>query len=184
MKRFYIATFEGNLIGGIVSLEEGDPKITQESMLICSNYDQLNSKTQVIDKREIVGDHVVLTFRAKPISPNYLTNLKKKKHDEINAERDQRESSGFTYLDKVFDSDRKSLTRITIFVQKAQNEDVDFSQEWTCKDNSTIVLSKAQILQLPSVISQYMNQLHDHAQSLKQQLQNAETEDQILAIVW
>lgn len=100
----------------------------------------------------------------------------------FNAERDRREEAGFGYLGKVFDSDSRSVQRITVSVQAAQAAlavGAPFSVEWTTQDNSKIILDAAQMMGVPVALAQYADALHVHASARKAQIAAA-TEAELL----
>lgn len=99
--------------------------------------------------------------------------------NKINEKRDSIESSGFPYLNKIFDSDPRSVQRINTVVQTAQvamATNTPFEISWTTADNSIIVLSIQDILGIPVALALYANALHQHASSLKNQVRDALTD--------
>ena len=94
------------------------------------------------------------------------------------------EAQGFTAFGKVFDSDTSSIQRITLLAQSAQSADESYTREWTCADNSVVVLTKAQILSLPSIIADASNALHVKTINLKALVDSATTVEGINLIQW
>lgn len=88
----------------------------------------------------------------------------------INLERDRRETVGFSYLGKMIDSDPRSVQRINTAVQAAQaahGAGQTFSIEWTCADNSTLMLDGSQMIAMPLALAIHGNTIHQHAKALK-----------------
>jgi hypothetical protein len=103
----------------------------------------------------------------------------------INTERNRREMGGFTYLDKTFDSDQTSVTRINAAVNTAVAAILTisvFSVEWTCKDNSTIALDAQQFLGLASALAQHSNAQHVRGRGLKDQTEAAQSEADLVVV--
>lgn len=116
-----------------------------------------------------------------------LEDLKRQKHDEINDMRDKTEQGGFEYLDKVFDSDPISCQRMSCAAQAMQAaamvEDVPVIT-WTCKDNTTIDLNAQQLMGLVVALAEWSNSCHVKATTLKQQVENAQSKEELDKIVW
>jgi hypothetical protein len=110
--------------------------------------------------------------------------LKEAIRRKINSQRIIAEKFGFEAFGKIFDSDPASLARINVAVSMARTESENFSVEWTCKDNSTIVLTREMILQLPTYIFQAGLSIHLKAQNLKNMIEIAASEDELLEIDW
>lgn len=68
--------------------------------------------------------------------------------------------------------------------QAAQLAPADFSIEWTCRDNSIITLSRDQLIQMPLIMAQASNTLHEKARTLKAQIDAATSIEEIEAVAW
>ncbi len=113
--------------------------------------------------------------------------LKEIKQHEINATRDSIEVSGFEYLGSVFDTDEKSFMRILgadNSASKAIQAGLPFEIEWTLADNSKRILTAEEILGFIPAFANYSNTLHIKANTLKQEVQNAQTKEELDNIVW
>lgn len=116
-----------------------------------------------------------------------LEEVKLYKKEEINNIRDFKETEGVPYLDKVFDSDPRSVQRITSVVQLAQislANSQPFSIDWTVQDNTIITLDALQMIGLLQALVIYAGGLHEHAKVLKAQVDSATTKAQVEAITW
>lgn len=121
-----------------------------------------------------------------PSSPKGVTwisldKLKILQRNEISIARNIAEQSGFTYLNKVFDSDQLSCMRISLI---AQTLGEDETVVWTCKDNSIIELSKAQMLDLAKGLARWSSLCHERSTKLKKMIDAAQTPEAIIAINW
>ena len=116
-----------------------------------------------------------------------LDELKQAKRDEINAARDNAEQGGFEYMGKIFDSDPVSCQRIALASQTAlisKQASQEFSVEWTCQDNSKILLSADDTIGLSVALTQWSNICHVKASELKALVEQATTQEEVDAINW
>ena len=102
----------------------------------------------------------------------------------INAARNLSELNGFAAYGKTFDSDPVSVQRISIGVQSANAVGESFSINWTCADNSVITLDYSQMIALPVFMANAANQLHIKARDLKDQIDAAQSLEEINNISW
>lgn len=103
----------------------------------------------------------------------------------INTERDRREELGFPYRGKWLDSTPRSVQRITAAALAAQAvlaTGQPYSVDWTCADNSTLILDAAGVIGIPVALAQHAAALHDHARSLKAAVYAADSEAALAAI--
>lgn len=88
----------------------------------------------------------------------------------VKRTRDRIETQGFSYLGRLFDSDERSVQRITAAALTAQVIGSGFAIEWTAADNSAVALDQATMLGMPAALAMHANALHQHAASLKVQI--------------
>lgn len=115
-----------------------------------------------------------------------LEELKAEKRAEINQERDKAEQGGFKYLGRTFDSDPISCIRIQGAAQMASQlpKSTEPAINWTCKDNSTIMLTVEELLGLSNALVAWSNECHQKATSLKEQIELAKSKEDLDKIVW
>lgn len=116
-----------------------------------------------------------------------LEELKALKREEINKARDNAEQGGFEYLGKMFDSDPVSCQRIALASQTAlisKQASQEFSVEWTCQDNSKIILSADETIGLSVALTKWSNECHIRAGKLKILIDEAKTKEEVDAINW
>ncbi|MCP1290752.1 DUF4376 domain-containing protein [Chromobacterium sp. S0633] len=105
----------------------------------------------------------------------------------ITAERDRLEAAGFPYLGKVFDSDPRSVQRITsaaLAAQSAKAIGVPFEISWDAADNSVMKLDADGALGLPIALATYVAGLYTTARELKALIDQAATVETAEAIRW
>lgn len=123
----------------------------------------------------------------EPKEQSDLDYAKQQRWARIIAIRDGLEGEGFTYLEKPFDSDERSIMRIGITAQAAlaaKVNDVDFQVDWTCADNSVISLSREQIIDLPCALAAHANTIHLQARTLKKALDDAGSIAEVEMVRW
>ena len=116
-----------------------------------------------------------------------LEELKLEKRAAINAARDAAEQGGFEYMGKIFDSDPISCIRIQGAAQSMQAAimaEVVPTITWTCQDNSTIELTAQELMGLSVALAEWSNQCHIKATTLKEQIENATSEEELEQIKW
>lgn len=113
-----------------------------------------------------------------------IEELRDQKRSEINTARDKSEQGGFEYLGKTFDSDPISCQRISCAAQAMSISQEDITITWTCQDNSTIELNKTQLLELVVALAAWSNECHQKASKLKEQIEKANTKEELDKIVW
>lgn len=125
----------------------------------------------------------------EPLPEPTLEELKLKKHNEINTIRDNIEQGGFMYMGKIFDSDSISCQRISCAAQALQFMHLNNSGEvptitWTCADNSHIKLTALDLAGLVVALADHSNKCHEKATQLKEQVEKAQTKEELDKIVW
>lgn len=120
-------------------------------------------------------------------TPEALAQAKEFAKSRITLSRDAAERSGFVAYGKVFDSEDKAIQRLQGAAQAAayaKQLGKDFSVEWTCADNSTILLDADMMIEIPIIMTQTADYLHQKARALKKQIESAESIEAIESIVW
>lgn len=113
-----------------------------------------------------------------------IEEVKQAKWEEIKARRDAEEQSGCPYMGSVLDSDSLSVQRINTAVQAAQVVGESFAVDWTMKDNTVIHMTYPDVLGMPAALAVFSNQLHMKAREKRDQINAAETIEEVNAIEW
>ena len=103
-----------------------------------------------------------------------LTNYKQELKQIIVKRREDDEMAGFTYNGKEYDSDLKSIIRISNAAQVAVTNP-NFSVFWTAKDNTESLLTGAELIGLQAALVAHISVIHINSRSLKQQIDSATT---------
>lgn len=154
-----------------------------------NTYDELKNNSMEFDKIEETTDTYTLINGKYQLTLTPLDNLKIKKKEEINRARDKAEQGGFEYIGKVFDSDQISCQRISTAAQALQFMDLNESGSipvitWTCADNSKIDLTASDLAGLVIALMEHSNSCHQKATELKEQIDAAETKEELDNIKW
>lgn len=128
--------------------------------------------------------------RWKAVGKPPVRTLEQAKADaiaQINSRRDTLEAAGFEYLGKVFDSDARSVQRISVAVLAAQAAiaaQAPFSIDWTVQDNSVVTLDAEAMVGMPAVLAAYALGLHEHAKGQKVLIEAAGTIEEVEGVIW
>ena len=121
------------------------------------------------------------------LSPEGLQALQQIALERINLSRNAAERRGFEAFGRLFDSDDKSVQRISLAAQAAsiaKQLGNTIAIEWTCADNSVVLLNEDQLLSLPMILAQSGDALHQKARGLKAQIMQTKTLEEINSITW
>lgn len=106
----------------------------------------------------------------------------------IKAARDAAINAGVTYNGDVYDSDATAQLRVTGAAQTAQLQiaagNAAFSITWTLQNNSTVVLTAQEVIDMALAVSANYQALFSKGQGLRAQIAAATTQAQLDAIVW
>lgn len=136
---------------------------------------------------EIVQGYDGKYYFASQCPEQPLEELKLIKRAEINKARNEAEQGGFTYMNKVFDSDQVSCQRISCAAQAMQM--VSMSTEtptitWTCQDNTAIDLTAQELMGLVVALAEWSNSCHQKATALKAQIEACRNKEELDLIKW
>lgn len=108
------------------------------------------------------------------VTPKSVESIREVLKGKVKALRDQKETEGFAYMGKTFDSDERSVLRITQAALTAQVVGPTFTIDWTAADNSVVTLDYAGMLGMPAALAVYANQLHQAAKTHKEAIDAAD----------
>ena len=121
------------------------------------------------------------------LKQNYLAEAKERARERINVARNAAELEPFAAFGKAFDADDKAIQRILGAAQAAvvaKQLGQPLSIEWTCADNTTLIMDADMLIEIPVILAQTADALHQKARALKAQIDAATTLNEIAAIVW
>lgn len=101
------------------------------------------------------------------VTPKSVESIRDMLKTKVKAMRDQKETEGFIYMTKPFDSDERSVARITSAALTAMAVGPTFTIDWTAADNSIVTLDQAAMLGMPAALAMNANALHSAAKAHK-----------------
>lgn len=113
-----------------------------------------------------------------------LEYIRNKKWEEIKKARNDAETSGCPFKDKILDSDQRSVTKINVMIEAAKQVGESFTIDWTMQDNSVLTLTYEDALSIPLILAQYSNLLHEKARVYREQIYNETNIKNIMNIKW
>ena len=128
-----------------------------------------------------IGDppssHHIFDYAFKQwVDPRTLNEIKNQKWQEIKKQRTQLEFGGFIFEGGLYDSDEISQGRI----MGAALAGMD--QVWTLKDNSTRLLTAAQLVELYAAMAQHVAQCHERGRIARAAIEAAQTKEEVEAV--
>ncbi|MFU9046367.1 DUF4376 domain-containing protein [Acinetobacter tibetensis] len=158
------------------------------NMIVGTTYVTLDRLTEYTAEAKLeITDKLAVLGLVDPREPTDLEDAKQQRWARIVAIRDGLEGEGFTYLNKPFDSDERSILRIGITAQAAMAAALtgaDFSVDWTCADNSILSMTRDQVVGLPVALAAHANEIHLQARNLKVALDNAGSIAEVQLVQW
>jgi hypothetical protein len=119
----------------------------------------------------VTGDAVEYVVEAIPLKDKQAEVI-----SAINATRDRKETEGFDYLGKRFQSDERSAARIANAALTASTSIATgqpFSVDWAAADNTTVTLDAGGMLAMQAALTQRAAILHYYGRSLKARVEAA-----------
>lgn len=120
-------------------------------------------------------------------TPEAVTNARAAARERINVARNAAEREPFAAFGKTFDADDKAIQRILGAAQAAvvaKQLGQPLSIEWTCADNTTLAMDADMLVEIPVILAQAADTLHQRARSLKAQIDAATSLAEIEAVTW
>jgi len=113
-----------------------------------------------------------------------LDALREKKWTAIKALRERAEFSTFEWDGSVFQADERSQARLQLALSEALRVGDTFTVEWTLADNTTRVLSAADVASALGALGAHTLGVHARARELRALIDAALNESELDAIQW
>lgn len=113
-----------------------------------------------------------------------LEYVRNKQWEEIKVARDNTETSGLPFKDKVLDYDMRSAFKLDIAMETAKQVGESFSIDWTMQDNTVMTLTYSDLLSIPLIAANYSNELHKKARAYRDKIYNITDIKAITEIKW
>lgn len=113
-----------------------------------------------------------------------LEEIKQAKLVELKSMRDTLEVEPIEYNGNLFDYDEKARDRINAAIISLELAPVGTSLSWTTADNKEATVTANDLKAVIANVAIRSNELHVRYRTLKEQVNNATTVDEVNAIVW
>ena len=133
-----------------------------------------NNNATVEDK----GDYYEVVAIPEPS----LEEIKERKIAELKSIRDTQEVADIQVNGHLFDYDEKARERINAAIVA-----LDLTQgtiTWTLADNTDTEVTSSDLKYVIAMVAQRSNTLHVKYRTLKEQVENAQTKEEVEAITW
>lgn len=168
----------------IISAERDKKQVEDAQIIYGYSFDEIKEISEEEHKFDYIQGYDGYFYLKENVPSIPIDILKTNKRAEINQARDNAEQGGFEYLGKMFDSDQVSCQRISCAAQAMALAPEGSTITWTCQDNSTIDLTASELVGLVVALAQWSNTCHQKATILKEQIELAETEEELEKIQW
>lgn len=103
---------------------------------------------------------------------------------ELKAERDNKEVEPITYNGNSYDYDSKARERINAAIIALDQQGADAAIAWTTADDNDVTVTAADLRAVIAAVAMRSNALHVKYRTLKQQVQECKTMEELEAIKW
>jgi hypothetical protein len=151
---------------------------------------QIHRAVSLIIREDGTQEFEVVPLEGPPAPPNmtgYLAYLREERWEAIKKIRSEREFGEFIWDGSSFNSDALSQSRIQGAAQLAmlaQAAGQPFAIDWTLADNTVRNLSGSEVIAVGMALGVHIQTQHGIARLLRQQIQEAQTKEQIEAVDW
>ncbi|WP_337372270.1 DUF4376 domain-containing protein [Phascolarctobacterium succinatutens] len=111
-------------------------------------------------------------------------NVRAHKIFELKAERDNKEVEPITYNGNSYDYDSKARERINAAIIALDQQGADAAIAWTTADDNDVTVTAADLRAVIAAVAMRSNALHVKYRTLKQQVQECKTMEELEAIKW
>lgn len=122
---------------------------------------------------------VIITHEEEP-----LEVIKQRKITELKYQRDKAEVAPIAYNGHSFDYDDKARDRINAAIIALDQQGADAAIAWTTADDNDVTVTAADLRAVIATVAVRSNALHVKYRTLKQQVQECKTMEELEAIKW
>lgn len=127
----------------------------------------------------LAGLGVTVVYEEEPIE-----NVKQRKIMELKRQRDTAEVEPIEYNGHSFDYDDKARDRINAAIIALDQQGADAAIAWTTADDNDVTVTAADLRAVIAAVAMRSNALHVKYRTLKQQVQECKTMEELEAIKW
>jgi hypothetical protein len=176
--------------GDLIDLNEGDNLLILKGRLTTPSgpvsegqHVKASKPVSLFCAQDVVMYHWNTAEVQLRYSHDPLANAKAQRWELIKGLRNIRDTSGFRYLDKWFDSDTAARRNISDAVQIASLA-ANYTVEWTLADDSSILLNAEQVKGMGIALGTHVNQNHQISKNLRSQIMAATTLQEVEGVRW
>lgn len=180
-----------------IHADAGGIKTSSNSILIDSSCITEADDMRIIEEYRVLDGALCYTGQppsayhtfdvvAREFKPN-ADVLRKERLADLKKDKQNCLNGGFEVFGVIFDSDANSRLALQIAYNVAQASillGLDYSEEWILKDNSTIMLSANDMVEVFSALGRHVSYISAKAQSLRKSILSANTLEEILHLTW
>lgn len=113
-----------------------------------------------------------------------LEVIKQRKITELKYQRDKAEVQPIEYNGHLYDYDSKARERINAAIIALDQQGADADIAWTTADDNDVTVTAADLRAVIAAVAVRSNALHVKYRTLKQQVQECKTMEELEAIKW
>lgn len=113
-----------------------------------------------------------------------LENIRIRKIIELKRQRDAAEVEPIEYNGHVYDYDSKARERINAAIIALDQQGADAAIVWTTADDNDVTVTAADLRAVIAAVAMRSNALHVKYRTLKHQVQECKTTEELEAIKW
>lgn len=146
------------------------------------NHDDFNKLIGNGDGEYLIADDGSVYPKPAPTDAELLAVAKPAKIAELKAERDTREVEPITYNGNSYDYDGKARERINAAIIALDVQGADASIDWTTADNADVKVTANDLRMVITAVAVRSNSLHMAYRKAKEQVEEAQTAEELEAI--
>lgn len=148
------------------------------------NHDDFNKLIGNAGGEYLIADDGRVYPKPAPTDAELLAVAKPAKIAELKAERDSKEVEPITYNDNRYDYDDKARDRINAAIIALDQQGADAAIAWTTADDNDVTVKAADLRAVIAAVAMRSNALHVKYRTLKHQVQECKTMEELEAIKW
>lgn len=142
----------------------------------------INADSPTRENERICYPWCILWGQYTDVEP--LEYAKQRKTAEFKARRDSQEVAPIEYNGHSYDYDSKARERINAAIIALDQQGADADIAWTTADDNDVTVTAADLRAVIAAVAVRSNALHVKYRTLKQQVQECKTMEELEAIKW
>lgn len=153
-------------------------------------YSNLYELSEALGKNGVfiplsIGDEALAELGVEVIhAEEPIETLRERKIMELKRQRDTAEVKPIEYNGHSFDYDDKARDRINAAIIALDQQGADAAIAWTTADDNDVTVTAADLRAVIAAVAMRSNALHVKYRTLKQQVQECKTMEELEAIKW